>query len=173
MKPQAPHRDRFLDAYEGTPPWDIGRPQRAFAELAARDVVRSPLLDVGCGTGEHALAFAARGVEVVGIDIAARAIEKARDKARDRGLTARFEVADALEPLGTFATIVDCGVFHVFDDADRKTFVASLARALEPGGVYYMLVFSDREPTEWGGPRRISREEIEASFADGWKIRSI
>src|SRR5215212_6251964 len=95
--PAAPPPSRFEAAYEGTPPWDIGRPQRAFAALAASDVARSPLLDVGCGTGENALAFAARGLDVACVDLIPRAIEKAREKAAARGLRARFDVADALE----------------------------------------------------------------------------
>ncbi|NUP13586.1 MAG: class I SAM-dependent methyltransferase [Polyangiaceae bacterium] len=167
---------RFQAAYEGTPPWDIGRPQRSFKELLDKGGVRGPILDVGCGTGENALAFAAAGYEVTGVDIIARAIDKARDKARERGVSATFEVADALE-LGklqrSFSSVVDSAVFHVFNDEDRVRYVASLAHVLEPGGRYYMLSFSDAEPTDWGGPRRISRAEIEEAFRDGWKIESI
>ena len=39
------------------------------------------LLDVGCGPGRHARALAARGIEVVGIDISERFVELARDGA--------------------------------------------------------------------------------------------
>ncbi|HET6583476.1 MAG TPA: class I SAM-dependent methyltransferase [Nannocystaceae bacterium] len=168
---------RFDDSYESsTPPWDIGRPQPRFAALVGSDLVQSPIIDVGCGTGEHALAFAAAGHEVLGIDFAAKAIELARAKAVERGVTVQFEVADALDlsSLGrTFATALDSGVFHVFDDADRARYVDSLTRIVRPGGRYFMMVFSDREPTDWGGPRRIRREEIEQSFARGWKVESI
>jgi SAM-dependent methyltransferase len=46
----------FFDAaYHGTPPWEIGRPQPALAELAEAGALRGRVLDVGCGTGEHAL----------------------------------------------------------------------------------------------------------------------
>lgn len=167
---------RFDAAYEGTPPWDIGRPQPAFVELTARGHVRSPVLDVGCGTGENALYLASQGFEVVGVDLVPKAIEKARAKAHARSLPADFEVADALalESLGrTFRTIVDSAVFHVFEDDDRSRYVESIRRVLEPGGKLLMLVFSDREPTEWGGPRRIRRDEIEAAFADGFRVDSI
>lgn len=164
----------FQSAYDGSPPWDIGRPQPAFSPLFERG--RGPVLDVGCGTGELALAFAARGLDVLGIDIAPRAIERARDKARARRVAATFEVWDALElaRLGrTFSTVVDSAVFHVFDDAERTRYVAALRSALVPGGDYFMLVFSDAEPTDWGGPRRVARAEIEAAFAVGWELRSV
>ena len=168
---------RFFGAYEGEPPpWDIGRPQPVFVELEAAGQVRGPVIDVGCGTGENALHLASRGLDVHGVDLVPRAIERAREKAAERKLAATFLVGDvlALEALGrTFQTAIDCGVFHVFDDADRARYVASLARALRPGGVVHILVFSDREPTDWGGPRRIRREEIEQAFADGWIVRAI
>ena len=69
-------------------------------------------------------------------------------------------------------TVLDCGVFHVFDDTDRPRYVASLAAAVEPGGRYHMLVFSDRQSGTLG-PRRISQAEIRTSFAEGWTIVSI
>jgi SAM-dependent methyltransferase len=163
---------RFDPMYEGTPPWDIGRPQPALVGVE----VESPVLDVGCGTGENALYLAARGHEVVGIDYAARAIEKARAKAAERGVAVSFEVLDALEleRLGrSFATAIDSGVFHVFDDAQRARYVESLGRAVRPGGRYIALVFSELEPTDWGGPRRVRRDELEAAFAHGWSVVAI
>ena len=77
-------------------PWDIGRPQPAFVRLADGGRLTGRLLDAGCGTGENALLAASRGADVTGIDVAPTAIARARAKASERGLTARFEVADAL-----------------------------------------------------------------------------
>src|SRR5215204_4840352 len=110
----------FEAAYETTPPWDIGAPQPAFAVLASAGLLRGRVLDVGCGTGEHTLMAAAAGCEAVGIDISSTAIRLAETKARERGTSARFVVGDArrLELLGErFDAILDCGLFHVFDDA--------------------------------------------------------
>ena len=157
------------------PPWDIGRPQPAFVRLADCGLLSGRVLDAGCGTGEHALLAAARGATAVGVDLSALAIEKARGKATERGLTARFEVADALhlERLGeSFDTVIDSGLFHVFDDADRARYVTSLAAVIEPGGRYYLMCFSDRQPGEWG-PRRVRREEILSAFADDWAVESL
>lgn len=156
------------------PPWDIGRPQRAVVELAERGAFRGPVLDVGCGTGENALLLAARGLEVVGIDPALTAIERARRAAADRGLEVDLRVGSGLElDLGRrFASVLDSGVFHGFDDDDRRRYVARLAAATAPGGVYTTIVFSDREPPGWG-PRRITATELRAAFADGWTELSI
>ena len=157
------------------PPWDIGRPQPAFVRLADRGLLSGRLLDSGCGTGENVLLAAARGAEALGVDISPQAIARARDKAAERGLTARFEVADALRlgQLGlTFDVLIDSGVFHIFDDADRERYVASLAAVLPPGGRCYLMCFSDRQPGTVG-PRRVREDELRAAFSDGWEVTSI
>jgi SAM-dependent methyltransferase len=55
--------------YTTAPPWDIGRPQPAFAGLARAGAIRGRVLDAGCGTGEHALMAAGSGQDATGIDI--------------------------------------------------------------------------------------------------------
>jgi cyclopropane fatty-acyl-phospholipid synthase-like methyltransferase len=156
-------------------PWDIGRPQPTFVRLAEEGRLTGRLLDAGCGSGENALFAASRGADVTGIDVAPTAIARARAKASERGLTARFEVADALD-LGRLSlavdTVIDSGVFHVFGDDDRARYVASLAAVLRPAGTCYLMCFSDRQPGTWG-PRRVSADELLAAFSDGWAVESI
>jgi cyclopropane fatty-acyl-phospholipid synthase-like methyltransferase len=165
-------------AYTGsTPaPWDIGRPQPVFARLARDGRLSGRVLDAGCGTGEQVLLAAAHGaVDAMGVDLSAAAIERARAKAAERGLKAQFEVGDALNlaSLGSqFDTLIDSGLFHVFNDEDRARYVASLAAALRPGGYLYLMCFSDRQPGDFG-PRRIRQDELRAAFSDGWVIESI
>ena len=71
-----------------------------------------------------------------------------------------------------FDVITDSGVFHVFDDEERRVYVNSLKSALRTGGMYYMMCFSDRQPGDWG-LRRVSQSELRAAFVDGWWIISI
>ena len=164
-------------AYEAAsrPPWDIGRPQPAFVGLADGGLLSGRVLDAGCGSGEHALLAAARGADAMGVDISPRAIERARRKADERGLTVRFEVADVLSlgELGlAFDTVIDSGLFHVFDDADRARYVTSLASVLPTGGTCYLMCFSDRQPGTMG-PRRVRQEELRTAFSDGWAVTAI
>jgi 2-polyprenyl-3-methyl-5-hydroxy-6-metoxy-1,4-benzoquinol methylase len=168
--------NQFEVSYQaGTAPWDIGRSQPDFLALAESGALTGRVLDVGCGTGEHAIMAAGLGLETTGVDSAPTAIETATGKASERGVTVRFLVGDALDlpALGEqFDTVLDCGLFHVFDGDDRRRFVSSLGQAIAAGGRYYMLCFSERQPGDWG-PRRITQEEIRASFSDGWKVDSI
>ena len=166
-------RSTFEAAYARKAPWDIGRRQGAIAESV--DLVTSPVLDAGCGTGENALFLAARGHQVTGFDFVDEAIRTARRKAAERGLTAEFEVKDAMT-LGDwdqrFATIIDCGLFHVLSDEHRVRYVAGLTHVTEPGGRLLLLCFSDEEPGKQG-PRRISQREIREAFDDGWTVEEI
>ncbi len=167
--------DFFNSAYEGTPPWDIGRPQKEFIRLAEDGEISGKVLDVGCGTGENALYLAHLGLEVWGIDSALSAIKKARDKAKKRGTIVNFLVSDALELQSLkneFDTIIDCGLFHVFSDEERPLYAESLSSALHPGGNYFMLCFSENEPGSYG-PRRVTQAEIRTTFSKGWKVNYI
>jgi SAM-dependent methyltransferase len=108
--------------------------------LAEAGAIRGRVLDVGCGTGEHALMAAELGLEATGVDVAAAAIAAAEAKAAERHLEVRFLVWNALDlaALGErFDTVLDCR---------------------QPG---------------FFGPRRVTRDEIRASFADTWRVDAI
>jgi SAM-dependent methyltransferase len=167
----------FFDrAYEGIPLWDIGRPQAEIVRLEESGEIQGRVLDVGCGTGENAVYLSGCGHETWGIDFAERAIERARSKALARNLPTRFETANALElaALGqTFDTVVDCGLFHTFLDEHRPVYAAGIRGALRPGGRFFLFCFSEKEPPDWGGPRRITQAEIRATFGGLLKERWI
>jgi ubiquinone/menaquinone biosynthesis C-methylase UbiE len=137
------------------------------------------VLDAGCGTGENALHIASlrlSGLSVLGVDVAETALAIAQEKSRDRGIEVEFAAADAfhLERLGRrFRRVLDCGLFHTFDDDERAGYVASLASVTEHNGTLYVLCFSDNGPET--GPHPISQEELRAAFnpSTGWNVASI
>lgn len=172
----------FFDAvYQGDAPWDVGGPQPALVALFDEHPPASPVLDVGCGSGDLAIALARRGLDVLGIDFVGAAIDLARERARvlppaSAGLV-EFQVADALRPtlLGRrFGTVVDSGFFHLFDPDEGDRLAAEVAKTLLPGGRYYLLAFA----TEFDiphAPRKVTEDELRARFtADaGWRIRTV
>jgi SAM-dependent methyltransferase len=166
----------FETAYEGTPPWEIGRPQGDVIRLADRGGFKGAVLDIGCGTGENSLFLAGKGLDVLGIDRVPAAIDLARKKAAERNSKAAFEVADALNlaALGkTFDTVLDSGLFHTLSDAGRSSYAKALAAAVKNRGTLHVLCFSNEEPgTE--GPRRVGeRELIELFNMKGWLVEEV
>ena len=163
---------------ENNVPWDIGRPQPAILRVAEWGGLVEPVLDSGCGSGEHALLAASMGLQVKGVDVSQEAIERARAKARQRGLSAEFIVGDVLaldrierlEP--PFRTVIDTGCFHTFANADRPLYASSLAAVTEPGAVLHLLCFSELTPGT-DGPRRVTQGEITATFSRDWEVESI
>src|SRR5690606_24494688 len=162
--------------HDGPAPWDVG-PQPAIVRKAAAGAFSGAVLDAGCGTGDNALYLASLGLRILGLDVAPTAIARARRKAAKRGLDAEFEVADALalESLGrSFDTVLDCALFHTFEEVDeRRQYVAGLTAVTPPGATLYLLCFSDVDPDSV--PHPVSVDELHAAFnpATGWTIAAV
>jgi ubiquinone/menaquinone biosynthesis C-methylase UbiE len=121
------------------------------AERVARPGRR--VLDVGCGTGGVALACAARGASVVGIDLNAGMLNVARDKAARRQPSpavawvelGAMELEDRFEP-DSFDAVVSCLAFGELSPEERAYVLRVARRLLRPGG---SVVIADEVP-----PRR-------------------
>ncbi|MGA2210831.1 MAG: class I SAM-dependent methyltransferase [Acidimicrobiales bacterium] len=162
--------------HDGPAPWDIGRPQPALVRLASRGGFAGAVLDAGCGTGENALYLALLGLPVLGVDVAETALAIARAKANELGVEVEFAAVDALhlEGLGRrFETVIDCGLFHSFDDGERPGYVSSLAAATEHDGTLQVFCFSDDGPDT--GPHPVSSTDLRAAFnpSTGWRVEAI
>ncbi|MDH6196602.1 SAM-dependent methyltransferase [Mycobacterium frederiksbergense] len=170
-----PAHSLFDDAYESrTAPWVIGEPQPAIVELERSGRLSGKVLDAGCGTGEHTMLLTRLGYDVLGIDFSEHAIAQARENAAQRGIDARFAVADATrlaESAGPrYDAILDSALFHIFDDADRARYVASLHGACRPGATVHVLALSDAG--RGFGPQ-VSAEVIRQAFAEGWELEAV
>lgn len=153
----------------GGPPWDIGEPQPEIIRLARDGAIHGHVLDVGCGTGEHTLYLASLGYQVLGVDGAPTAIARAEGKARDRGVSARFEIADALDLSGLdgqFDTVIDAGLFHIFDLQDRVSYVRALHRVCRPEGRVHVLALSPDSAPDIGPSS--DPATFREAFSPGW-----
>lgn len=118
----------------------IGDVYRRLAELVATPGAR--VLDVGCGTGNVALACAARGANVVGIDVDTGMLEVARAKssAAPAGTgcvewleLGALEIEDRFAP-DTFDAAASCLLFSELTDAEQAYVLATLSTRVRPGG---------------------------------------
>jgi len=163
------------EAYKGTPPWDIGHSQSVFEALIKDgEITHGRALDIGCGRGDNAIMLAINGCDVTGIDLVEDAIKDAKAKAIRHNVKVNFVVGNVLQMdrlfiEAEFDTIIDSGLFHVMTDEERPVFARQIYRVLKPGGKYFMLSFSDKEPGDYG-PRRISKAEIERTFTPLFNI---
>ena len=113
---------------------------RAAADKIERVLQLRPgwkVLDMPCGDGRISIELAARGYEVVGVDITDRFLGEARRKANERGLSVRFERDDMRDVV--FAAEFDAalnfgGSFGYFEEEGNTKVVESVFRALRPGG---------------------------------------
>ena len=98
------------------------------------------VLDVSCGIGTQTLALAGRGYSVVGSDLSAKEIERARREADLRSLAIDFRVGDmrtAHEDHGTgYDLVISCdnSVPHLLTDKDLLLALRQFLACLRPGG---------------------------------------
>ncbi len=168
----------FDSSYDGTPPWDIKKAQNAIVNQFKKGKFVSPVLDIGCGTGDNALYLADQGLNVTGIDSSPKAIKKAKIKSKIKGnppnLTFLIQDLFSLsEKDGKYKTIIDIGVFHIFNSNLRTKYQEKMFNLLETNGRLLFLVFNDKEPLGLGPPYRISRDDIYSVFNENWEIEEI
>ncbi|MFX1606009.1 MAG: class I SAM-dependent methyltransferase, partial [Promethearchaeota archaeon] len=148
-------------SYSSIPPWDVSHPQQAFVKLVeSGELTPSRVLDIGSGPGENTIFLAEQGFSAVGIDFTPEAVEIARNRAVQHGVKIEFVLGNVfnLEQFfvaNTFDYVIDSGLFHSIRLEDLDQFVQQVRHVLKPGGIYYMLCFSDKEPPGFG-PRRVS-----------------
>lgn len=165
----------FAEMYaEGIPPWQIDRPQPEVIRLIEQGKFESPVLDLGCGTGDNTIELARHGLVVKGLDAVPEALEQARKKMEKMGLkqSPEFVLGDALrlaESRLKGRTVLDCALFHTFSDEERGEYIRGLEAVLSYGGRLHILSFSELE-TRQPGPRRLSLSEITGSFGSGWRV---
>jgi len=162
-------------------PWDTGEPEPLLVEFVTSGSIQpTRTLEIGAGTGRNAIWLAERGFEVLGIDIAPLAVERAIAKLDGRDLRCSFATLDFLAATpandpgvfgGPFQFVFDRGCFHVFDEPEeRARFAAQVAAILVPGGLWLSLIGSTEGPLREAGPPRRSAREVALAIEPALEI---
>jgi len=167
--------DRIYRAYPlEALPWELGKPRKILVELVEKGLIKKgKALDICCGAGTNALYLTKKGFQVTGIDISSKAIEYAKEKARNENARIQFQVENFLNlPFGDeeFDFVFDMGCFHHVNVEDRSTFIRGVHRVLKKGGSYLMICFSFKNGPAWN---HFTKEQIIQLFSDHFKIKNI
>jgi SAM-dependent methyltransferase len=129
----------YADAYDRQP-FTQGTPGECdFIEREIAGDRSVAILDIGCGTGRHAVELAKRGYRLTGVDLSPSQIDGARSKAAAAGVQVDFRVGDAraLDFRGEFglALLLCEGAFPLMETDEMNFLILQgAARALVPGG---------------------------------------
>ena len=160
------HWARFYDLGNGL----LGRRGKRLRAMVADDLELRPgdrVLDVGCGPGRLALAFAERVApsgSVDGIDAAVEMINRASSRARKRGAAATFQVAFAQQlpfPDATFDAVACTLALHHVAEDDQRTAVGEMYRVLKPHGRLLIAEFHKGQGRRPAGPRWLRRSGVD------------
>lgn len=139
----------MLGVYSDSPDvTELERPSSWFAWHANRIRAGSRVLDLACGSGRHALAAAALGAQVTGVDKDAQSLDAGRKEAKSRGLEVKWVEADlrkGIPALGTFDAVL------VFNYLDRDCMPA-IVEAVAPGGLLFLETFLEAQKAFGWGP---------------------
>ena len=173
-----PHPSWNESYASGQLPWDTGQPEPLLVEFVTSDAVTpGSALEIGAGTGTNSIWMAERSFDVLGVDVAPLAVERAQAKMEGRALRCRFAAWDFLAappPGGPFQFVFDRGCFHVFDEpGEREQFATQVAAILEPGGLWLSLIGSTEGPPREIGPPRRSAGEVTLAIEPALEIMEL
>lgn len=161
--------DEFAGFYESTVAESLTAPPDTEVLRLVGPVTGLRLLDLACGHGRFARAFARRGAEVVGIDLSSVLLDKARAPEAEKPLGITYVQADATAPDAlaeeTFDVVVCSFGLSDIDDLDGAC--ATVERVLRSGGHF---VFSLLHPCfpGWREDGSSSWQPGRGYYQEGW-----
>jgi len=158
----------------GFKPWDSGVPPPELTLVIEGPEALPPgrALDLGCGAGTNVVYLAQHGWEATGVDLVARALRRARERAATAKVSPRFIKGDVtrLDELGAgggHRLFLDLGCFHTIPAERRDAYVAGVTAAAAEGAT--MLLFGFAPGAMRPGPRGVTADELRQRFR-GWHL---
>jgi len=156
-------------------PWDKGAPSPGLVDWLETTGVASPVLVPGCGIGHDVRALAAKGGDIVGIDIAPSAVRAAT--LLPRVGTERYELADLFDlPAhlrGVFASVWEHTCFCAIQPEQRPAYVEAVHSALRPRGDLLAIFYLDpgQDSPDEGPPFEVSLAELDRLFTPRFELQ--
>jgi len=135
------------------------------------------ILDIGCGTGRHAIELTKRGYSVTGVDLSESMLTKAREKAETTGLNIDFQLADArnlpFEQEFDMAIMLCEGAFPLME-TDEMNFeiLKNAAKALKKDGKFIFTTLNGLYPLYHSVKDFIESKRDEGSFDNSFDLMS-
>jgi methyl halide transferase len=157
----------------GQTAWDLGSATPVFAGLLhARRFPPGRMLVPGCGSGHDAVAFAAAGFDVVAMDIAPEAIDRAQTLARSRHVPVTFMTADIFtldrSHDAAFDYVLEYVTWCAIEPSRLPEYASVIGRVLKPGGLLIALLFPVEQRTG-GPPFAVDLDEVETLLAPAFR----
>jgi SAM-dependent methyltransferase len=148
-------------------PWEKGKPHPALVDfLADHGPLEGEIFVPGCGSGQDVRALSTESNHVLGIDIATRAIAKARG--RRRVANEEYALADLFNLPARFDHRFDWVFEHTcfcaINPAMRQPYLETVVRLLRSGGRLLAIFFINPDHDEEGPPYRVSTAELDELF---------
>ena len=154
-------------------PWDKGYAAPPLVEFLESRRVEGRTLVPGCGSGHDVRKLAVQGAEVLGLDIAPAAVEKAC--LIEPVGNESYSLGDFLDLEPEYRGQFDCVFEHTclcaIEPSEREAYAESVVAALKPGG-HYLAVFFRNVPDydKDGPPHPITEEEISGLFGAHFEL---
>jgi SAM-dependent methyltransferase len=155
-------------------PWETGEVSTELRGLVEGPQALPPqrALDIGCGTGLHAVYLADHGWEVTALDALERPLRRARARAADSGATVEWIKADVadlgqMDLSAEFTLVFDRGCYHGLSDRERDTYAAAVTELTAHRATLLMMAFApNRVPV---GPSGADAADITSRFGE-WEL---
>ncbi len=154
-------------------PWDQGEAHPVLLDMLTHGTLVGRVLVPGCGTGHDVRELARRGLEVVGLDVASLALERALSHALVGRET--YQLGDLFHAPEHwhhhFDGIFEHTCFCAIEPARRPDYVAAVAEVLKPGGHLLAVFFVNPDNNGQGPPFGCTAAELDVLFGEKFRLR--
>ncbi|XOV73367.1 MAG: methyltransferase domain-containing protein [Verrucomicrobiota bacterium] len=154
-------------------PWDKGEASPGLVDFLVdnSELKKGTVCVPGCGIGHDVLAWASKGFEASGVDIAPSAVERAREHASGKAHACSFHLGNFLNesPESPFDWVFEHTFYCAIQPDQRNDYLQAMLRWIKPGGsllaVHYLI------PDEDGPPFGTTRDEVFQRFSPHFELK--